>query len=179
MKIPLRTVLWTLLAATALAAGCRSVPVQQAKVVGAAAAESPQAPAPTPAPAPPPAPQPAPSPQPAPQTPAPPPAAQPPATPPPAAPTPPPPTPPPPATGTPQYTIEQFLGTVNFAGSSFSPDAAKILVGSNRTGIYNAYAVPVAGGEPVALTKSVASNVAPFGCSAKERTPPGKSAMKK
>src|SRR5436305_4736203 len=163
MKIPLRTVLWTLLAAVVLAAGCRSVPVQQAKVVGAAAAESPQAPAPTPAPAPPPAPQPAPSPQPAPQTPAPPPAAQPPATPPPAAPTPPPPTPPPPATGTPQYTIEQFLGTVNFAGSSFSPDAAKILVGSNRTGIYNAYAVPVAGGEPVALTKSVADNVFPVG----------------
>jgi dipeptidyl aminopeptidase/acylaminoacyl peptidase len=162
MKSSLRTVLWTLLAATALAAGCRSVPIQQAKVAGPATAQSPEAPPPTPAP--PPMPKPAPAPQPTPQTPAPapPPAAEPPATPPPAAPTPPPP-PPTASAGTPRYTIEQFLGTVSFNGNSFSPDASKILVGSNRTGIYNAYAVPVAGGEPVALTQSATDNVLAVG----------------
>ncbi|HEV7517011.1 MAG TPA: hypothetical protein VGR07_11990, partial [Thermoanaerobaculia bacterium] len=66
MKIPIRTVLWTLLAAAVLAAGCRSTPVQQAKVVGPAAAQSPQAPPQTPTP-PPPAQDPAPAPRPAPQ----------------------------------------------------------------------------------------------------------------
>ena len=68
-----------------------------------------------------------------------------------------------PATGGPRYTIEQFLGTVNFVGNSFSPDASKILVGSNRTGIFNVYAVPVAGGEPVALTRSTTDNVIAVG----------------
>jgi dipeptidyl aminopeptidase/acylaminoacyl peptidase len=162
MKFSIRTVLWTLLAAVVLAAGCRSVPVQQAKVVGPATAQSPQAPPQAPAP-PPPAPAPATQPAPQPAAPQP----TPPATPPPAT-QPAPPPPPPPAhsaavSGTPQYTIEQFLGTVNFNGNSFSPDASKILVGSNRTGIYNAYAVPVAGGEPVALTRSTTDNVLPVG----------------
>jgi dipeptidyl aminopeptidase/acylaminoacyl peptidase len=63
----------------------------------------------------------------------------------------------------PQYTIEQFLGTINFGGASFSPDAKKILVGSNQTGVYNAYAIPVAGGAPVPLTHSTTDNVRPVG----------------
>ena len=44
-------------------------------------------------------------------------------------------------------------------GRKGSSDGSKILVGSNRTGIFNAYAVPVAGGEPVALTRSTTDNV--------------------
>jgi dipeptidyl aminopeptidase/acylaminoacyl peptidase len=63
----------------------------------------------------------------------------------------------------PQYTIEQFLETVSFGGASFSPDASKILVRGNPTGIANAYAVPVAGGEPVALTHSTTDHIFPVG----------------
>src|SRR5690606_32464979 len=54
----------------------------------------------------------------------------------------------------PEYTIEQFMGNTNLAGASFSPDRGKILVSSDETGIYNAYAIPVAGGEPTQLTHS-------------------------
>ena len=43
-----------------------------------------------------------------------------------------------------QYTIQDFLGTVGYRGASFSPDNNQILVSSNHTGIYNAYAIPVA-----------------------------------
>ena len=53
-----------------------------------------------------------------------------------------------------QYTIEDFLGTVNYSGASFAPDNSKILVSANKTGIYNAYALPLDGGEPVQLTHS-------------------------
>ncbi len=54
----------------------------------------------------------------------------------------------------PSYSIEQFLGTTNFGGSSFSPDGGKILVSSDQSGVFNAYAVPVAGGGPIQLTRS-------------------------
>lgn len=53
-----------------------------------------------------------------------------------------------------QYTIEEFLETTNYSGASFSPDNSKILVSSNQTGIYNAYALPVDGGTPIQLTNS-------------------------
>lgn len=53
-----------------------------------------------------------------------------------------------------QYTIEEFLETTNYAGASFSPDNSKILVSSNETGIYNAYALPVDGEAPIQLTNS-------------------------
>ncbi len=54
----------------------------------------------------------------------------------------------------PKYTIDQFLDTVNYRGSSFSPDGKKLLVSSDQTGIYNAYAFPVDGSAPTALTAS-------------------------
>jgi dipeptidyl aminopeptidase/acylaminoacyl peptidase len=54
----------------------------------------------------------------------------------------------------PRYTIEDFLGTRNVFGASFSPDQKKILISSDETGIYNAYAIPVDGGAPVQLTRS-------------------------
>lgn len=58
-----------------------------------------------------------------------------------------------------QYTIEDFLGTTNYSGGSFSPDNSKILVSSNQTGIYNAYAIPTEGGEAVPLTNSTEESI--------------------
>ncbi len=54
----------------------------------------------------------------------------------------------------PQYSIEDFLATTNMSGTSFSPDGTKILVSSDQTGVFNACAVPVAGGAPVQLTRA-------------------------
>lgn len=53
-----------------------------------------------------------------------------------------------------RYTIEQFMATVNIGGASFSADESRILFHSNETGIFNVYAMPVAGGKPVQLTNS-------------------------
>ena len=53
-----------------------------------------------------------------------------------------------------QYTIEQFLNTVSIGGSSFSHDETEILFSSNKTGIYNAFVVPVSGGDSKQLTQS-------------------------
>lgn len=53
-----------------------------------------------------------------------------------------------------QYSIEQFMDTVSIFGSSFSVNEDKILFSSNQTGIYNAYSIPVGGGEPTQLTQS-------------------------
>lgn len=53
-----------------------------------------------------------------------------------------------------RYTIEQFMATVNIGGASFSSDESRILFHSNETGIFNVYAMPVAGGKPVQLTSS-------------------------
>ena len=53
-----------------------------------------------------------------------------------------------------QYSIEQFMNTVSIRGSSFSPDETEILISSNQTGIYNAYKIPVEGGDPIQITNS-------------------------
>lgn len=53
-----------------------------------------------------------------------------------------------------QYTIEQFMNTTSIGGSSFSADAKKILFSSDESGIFNAYTIPVEGGEPTKLTDS-------------------------
>jgi Tol biopolymer transport system component len=57
----------------------------------------------------------------------------------------------------PQHTIEDFMSNTEVFGTSLSPDKSKVLVSSNSTGIFNAFAIPVAGGEPVQLTKSAES----------------------
>jgi dipeptidyl aminopeptidase/acylaminoacyl peptidase len=62
-----------------------------------------------------------------------------------------------------QYTIDQFLANTAYGGSSFSPDGSKLLVGSNKTGVFNAFAIPVAGGEPVQLTDSKVNAIQPIG----------------
>ena len=62
-----------------------------------------------------------------------------------------------------QYTIEQFLTTVAIGGSSFSPDEKSILFSSNKSGIYNVYSVPVAGGEPKQVTRSTTESTFSIG----------------
>jgi dipeptidyl aminopeptidase/acylaminoacyl peptidase len=72
-----------------------------------------------------------------------------------------------PAAGAPRqvkpYTIDQFLANTAYGGASFSPDGRKILVGSNETGVFNAFAIPVDGGKPVQLTDSKVSAIQPIG----------------
>ena len=63
----------------------------------------------------------------------------------------------------PRYTIQQFLATTTYTGGSFSPDGSKLLVSSNQTGTYNAFAMPVDGGTPVQLTQSKVSAVLSLG----------------
>lgn len=53
-----------------------------------------------------------------------------------------------------QYSIEQFMKTVSIGGSSFSYDEKSVLFSSNQTGVFNAFVIPVAGGEPSQLTFS-------------------------
>lgn len=59
----------------------------------------------------------------------------------------------------PQYPIEDFLASTTFAGASFSPDNRKILVSSDQSGVYNAYAIAVEGGASVQLTHSTTDAV--------------------
>src|SRR5215510_5452233 len=53
-----------------------------------------------------------------------------------------------------QYTMEQLLDTVAIQGASFSADESRILFSSNKTGIWNAYTIPVGGGAWTPVTKS-------------------------
>jgi dipeptidyl aminopeptidase/acylaminoacyl peptidase len=62
-----------------------------------------------------------------------------------------------------EYTIGQFLANTAYGGASFSPDGRKILVGSNETGVFNAFAVSLDGGKPVQLTDSKVSAIQPIG----------------
>src|SRR5436305_5532699 len=61
------------------------------------------------------------------------------------------------------YTIDQFLANTAYGGASFSPDGRKLLVGSNQTGVFNAFAIPVEGGKPVQLTDSKVSAIQAIG----------------
>jgi dipeptidyl aminopeptidase/acylaminoacyl peptidase len=53
-----------------------------------------------------------------------------------------------------QYSIEQFMDNESVGGGSFSPDNTKLLVHSNRSGIYNVYTIPAEGGKMKAITQS-------------------------
>jgi dipeptidyl aminopeptidase/acylaminoacyl peptidase len=53
-----------------------------------------------------------------------------------------------------QYTIEQFLDTTSISGASFSSDESRILFSSNKTGIWNAFTVPISGGAWTPITSS-------------------------
>ena len=62
------------------------------------------------------------------------------------------------------YSAAQFFETVDHkmasgSGLAFSHDGRFVLMTSDRSGVYNAYAVPVQGGDPVALTTSTTNAV--------------------
>ncbi len=57
------------------------------------------------------------------------------------------------------YTIEQMMDNEAIGGGSFSPDKSKLLISSNRSGIYNMYTVPVTGGKVEPLTKSDSTSI--------------------
>ncbi|KRD30178.1 peptidase S9 [Lysobacter sp. Root916] len=61
-----------------------------------------------------------------------------------------------PATALPskQYRIQDFIDTVGVAGASFSADESRLLFSSNKSGIWNAYSMPVEGGEWTPVTRS-------------------------
>jgi prolyl oligopeptidase len=71
-----------------------------------------------------------------------------------------------PATGTPApapvsvrtYDARTFHENTSILGASFSHDESRLLVTSDQTGVFNAYAQPVAGGAPAALTQSTADS---------------------
>ena len=57
------------------------------------------------------------------------------------------------------YSVADFYANTSIVGSSFSFDHRFVLVGSNATGVYNANAIPTAGGDPVPLTKSTTNSI--------------------
>ncbi|MFN2259944.1 MAG: alpha/beta fold hydrolase [Parasphingopyxis sp.] len=59
----------------------------------------------------------------------------------------------------PEYTARQFFETTSYgmaspAGIGFSPDGSQLLISSDADGVYNAWLLPVAGGDPVPVTRS-------------------------
>lgn len=58
-----------------------------------------------------------------------------------------------------RYTIEQFMDNESVMGSGLSPDKTKLLVTSNRSGIFNMYNIDVATGEYTTLTQSDSASV--------------------
>lgn len=57
------------------------------------------------------------------------------------------------------YTIAQMMDNEAIGGGSFSPDNSKLLISSNRSGIYNMYTISTAGGEMLPITESDSSSV--------------------
>ncbi len=56
------------------------------------------------------------------------------------------------------YSIEDFIESIGVTGASFSPDESRILLSSNRTGIWNAYTIAVGGGTWTPVTTSTSDN---------------------
>lgn len=57
-----------------------------------------------------------------------------------------------------QYGIEEFVESVGVAGASFSADESRILFSLNKSGVWNAYSMPVGGGEWTPVTSSETDN---------------------
>ena len=68
-----------------------------------------------------------------------------------------------------EYSINQFMDNESVNGGSFSPDKSKLLVTSNRTGVYNMYTVSTKTGEFIPESKSDSSSV--FSISTLKRLP--------
>jgi len=62
-----------------------------------------------------------------------------------------------------QYTIQQFLDVKNIFSAGFSPDESKVLLGSNETGIFNAYELNLQTLEKKQLTSSTVESIFPAG----------------
>jgi dipeptidyl aminopeptidase/acylaminoacyl peptidase len=62
-----------------------------------------------------------------------------------------------------KYSIEQFLKTTSFRGASFSHDSSKILISSDQTGVFNAYAIDSESGEMSGLTESEKDSIFAIG----------------
>ncbi|WP_317945438.1 S9 family peptidase [Sporosarcina saromensis] len=62
-----------------------------------------------------------------------------------------------------KYSIEQFVNCESLIGVSISPDDGKILVGSNRSGVYNTYAFSRSGDKVEQLTSSDDNFIIPKG----------------
>ena len=58
-----------------------------------------------------------------------------------------------------QYSIADFVDTVSVSGASFSHDGSKILFSSNKSGVWNVYSMPAAGGEWTQVTRSTTDNI--------------------
>lgn len=61
------------------------------------------------------------------------------------------------AADVPKYSAEAFFATTSYGlagGKAFSPDNSKLLIHSDKSGIFNVFALPVNGGDAVALTQS-------------------------
>ncbi len=54
----------------------------------------------------------------------------------------------------PKYDARTFYETTTYFGASFSADEKRLLITSDASGVFNAYSVPVEGGEPRPLTDS-------------------------
>lgn len=59
----------------------------------------------------------------------------------------------------PRPPVDAFFATTSYHDASFSADGARVLVSANESGVFNAYAVPAAGGAPEALTASTTDAV--------------------
>ncbi len=59
----------------------------------------------------------------------------------------------------PDYSIDQFMSNVSMFGGDFSADETKLLITSDQSGVYNAYTIPVEGGELTPLTQSDSTSV--------------------
>ncbi len=67
-----------------------------------------------------------------------------------------------------RYTAQQFYETTSFAmaapdGIAFSRDGRNLLISSDKSGVFNTFALPVAGGDPVQISQSTTN--ATFGIS--------------
>ena len=61
-----------------------------------------------------------------------------------------------------EYSIDEFMDNKTIFGSSFSPDETKILVGSDETGIFNAYELDIETGDRTPLTQSADKTIRPI-----------------
>lgn len=63
------------------------------------------------------------------------------------------------ATEVEKYTIAQFMDNENAFANGYSSDKSKVLMTSNRSGIYNMYTTTATGGELIPLTKSDSASI--------------------